>query len=581
MQSLESLKTQIGRVEGAIRTHTASLPSPETPEEDQITQTLQRLVHAAEIFHSSASSVAGGSTVWGGSVMGEALNEEQYNRIEGWISEPIEEESIRDHQSESTRVTPHLASSSTSGPSLSTNPAATADLDSGSDSDLEHDMIRRFEELAMAKIDQRDYAKAEVFFRKIVERSQDDGKGASSANIMIAYTCCFQGRWDEAESLVIPLTMGEEKASSGAFDLLHTLALRKFQQNQTEQARTWCKRALLGKKRLVGKKNASYYQSMGLLASIYDFQGDAIEAEACRSFIPPNTVVEVDPLAYLFGTKNPLIPRTETGAVLTELPRRISTVQPISQQPKSHPRLVICIDFGVTFTCVAYCFKSENGNGSNINVFSKWPGEGSRLVHKVSSVIYYDQDQKVVGWGSDIADAITPTQYAKHGVHPVEFFKLRLAFDKRNTWLEPLQLPPVPSGKIAVHADYFRHVRIALQNDLKTHHAELYKNLESQIEWCFTNPSYGNEDTVADLRSAAIQAGYIRDENDHRVTFITDLEAALLSAARAGIVATRQNGVVLCVGLGGRLACLTAYEVTSVNPFTASQFTANTGDSCG
>ena len=34
-------------------------------------------------------------------------------------------------------------------------------------------------------------------------------------------------------------------------------------------------------------------------------------------------------------------------------------------------------------------------------------------------MLYYDQYQKVVGWGPDIADALAPTGYPKPGVQKV------------------------------------------------------------------------------------------------------------------------------------------------------------------
>jgi hypothetical protein len=45
---------------------------------------------------------------------------------------------------------------------------------------------------------------------------------------------------------------------------------------------------------------------MAMLAQIYDLQRDAIKAEACRSFIPLNLILEEDPLMYLFTASFPI-----------------------------------------------------------------------------------------------------------------------------------------------------------------------------------------------------------------------------------------------------------------------------------
>lgn len=40
---------------------------------------------------------------------------------------------------------------------------------------------------------------------------------------------------------------------------------------------------------------------------------------------------------------------------------------------------------------------------------------------QIPTVLYYDQYQKVVGWGPDIADALAPTGYPKPGVQKVQY----------------------------------------------------------------------------------------------------------------------------------------------------------------
>jgi len=55
---------------------------------------LKKLVNEADSVHSSASTVVGDrSTVWGGSVFGDPLTQEQYRGIRDWIPPPIQEES--------------------------------------------------------------------------------------------------------------------------------------------------------------------------------------------------------------------------------------------------------------------------------------------------------------------------------------------------------------------------------------------------------------------------------------------------------------------------------------------------------
>lgn len=81
-KTLSDLKSQIGRVEGAL-TSTTSLPNyqssrEERDENERISRSLHQFVRAAESFHSSASTVVGSrSTVWGGSIMGDPLTQDR------------------------------------------------------------------------------------------------------------------------------------------------------------------------------------------------------------------------------------------------------------------------------------------------------------------------------------------------------------------------------------------------------------------------------------------------------------------------------------------------------------------------
>lgn len=47
----------------------------------------------------------------------------------------------------------------------------------------------------------------------------------------------------------------------------------------------------------------------------------------------------------------------------------------------------------------------------------------NRFDTQIPTVLYYDQYQKVVGWGPDIADALAPTGYPKPGVQKVILMK--------------------------------------------------------------------------------------------------------------------------------------------------------------
>jgi hypothetical protein len=197
-------------------------------------------------------------------------------------------------------------------------------------------------------------------------------------------------------------------------------------------------------------------------------------------------------------------------------------------------------------------------------------------------VLYYDQYQKVVGWGPDIADALAPTGYPKPGVQKVEWFKLQLMLSG-NTYIDPINLPPLPPGKseIDVAADYLFHLRQAMRNQLQKTLGEVFNREERNIRYYLTVPAIWNDAGKAATRAAAIQAGFLRDENDNRLTLITEPEAAAMFCSKTGLLNLKIHDAVLIVDCGGGTVDLIAYEVEEEQPFSVAECTAGSGDSCG
>ncbi|KUI56074.1 hypothetical protein VP1G_03345 [Cytospora mali] len=200
----------------------------------------------------------------------------------------------------------------------------------------------------------------------------------------------------------------------------------------------------------------------------------------------------------------------------------------------------------------------------------------------IPTVLYYDQYQKVVGWGPDIADALAPTGYPKPGVQKVEWFKLQLMLSG-NTYIDPINLPPLPPGKseIDVAADYLFKLRQAMRAALQKTLGEVFNREERNIRYYLTVPAIWNDAGKAATRAAAIQAGFLRDENDNRLTLVSEPEAAALFCAKTGLLNLKVHDALLIVDCGGGTVDLIAYEVEEENPFTVAECTAGSGDSCG
>ncbi|KAI9849363.1 MAG: hypothetical protein M1838_000198 [Thelocarpon superellum] len=247
---------------------------------------------------------------------------------------------------------------------------------------------------------------------------------------------------------------------------------------------------------------------------------------------------------------------------------------------RSKAQLIVGIDFGTTFSGVAFAFATNTE--AKEDIITEWPGAGNQTKQKIPTVLYYDQYQKVVGWGPDIADALAPTGYPKPGVQKVEWFKLQLMLSG-NTYIDPINLPPLPPGKseIDVAADYLFKLRQATRNQLQKTLGEVFNREERNIRYYLTVPAIWNDAGKAATRSAAIQAGFLRDENDNRLTLITEPEAAALFCSKTGLLNLKIHDAVLIVDCGGGTVDLIAYEVEEEQPFTVAECTAGSGDSCG
>ncbi|KAG5978959.1 hypothetical protein E4U55_005710 [Claviceps digitariae] len=260
--------------------------------------------------------------------------------------------------------------------------------------------------------------------------------------------------------------------------------------------------------------------------------------------------------------------------------QRLNPAAEVEGASKSKAQLIVGIDFGTTFSGVAFAFATNNE--AKEDIITEWPGAGSYTKQKIPTVLYYDQYQKVAGWGPDISDALAPTGYPKPGVQKVEWFKLQLMLSG-NTYIDPINLPPLPPGKseIDVAADYLFKLRQAMRSALQKTLGEVFNREERNIRYYLTVPAIWNDAGKAATRAAAIQAGFLRDENDNRLTLISEPEAAALFCSKTGLLNLKVHDAVLIVDCGGGTVDLIAYEVEEENPFTVAECTAGSGDSCG
>ncbi|PTU22939.1 hypothetical protein P175DRAFT_0522019 [Aspergillus ochraceoroseus IBT 24754] len=281
-----------------------------------------------------------------------------------------------------------------------------------------------------------------------------------------------------------------------------------------------------------------------------------------------------------YGLPQPVGHGMGQGVPQSQAPYGMRNPAEVEGAGRSKAQLIVGIDFGTTFSGVAFAFATNNE--AREDIITEWPGAGTHTKQKIPTVLYYDQYQEVVGWGPDIANALAPTGYPKQGVQKVEWFKLQLMLSG-NTYIDPINLPPLPPGKseVDVAADYLFKLRQAMRAQLQKTLGEVFTREERNIRYYLTVPAIWDDAGKAATRSAALKAGFLRDENDNRLTLISEPEAAALFCAKTGLLSLKIGDAILIVDCGGGTVDLIAYEVEEEQPFSVAECTAGSGDSCG
>lgn len=235
-----------------------------------------------------------------------------------------------------------------------------------------------------------------------------------------------------------------------------------------------------------------------------------------------------------------------------------ATANTLNQRPDSlyqtASQLVIAIDFGTTFTGVAYLHHGpEHGvdphqNAQRIRVVRTWPNTAGRFTEKTPSKISYHTDPPA--WGRQVRPADQPQ---------ASFFKLGLEVRTQHHYQSPdAQATGLLRGRrqqignkqpIDIVADYLTCVHTCLRDVIfRGQWGDTY--MENQrTSYVITVPAIWSEHAKALTKQAATRAGI----PENQISLITEPEAAAQYCAIMCEEADLQEGdrFLVCDAGGG------------------------------
>ena len=244
--------------------------------------------------------------------------------------------------------------------------------------------------------------------------------------------------------------------------------------------------------------------------------------------------------------------------------------------------IIIGIDFGASCTAAAYVVLSDENQQPTI--LDNWPASYRsenttsriRIKSKISTGLYYDQYQKVSGWGEEWNIWRPWMGQIKPGFQWYDHFKYNFAPLPNSK----LQDPPRPPGKTVEDAmtEFLSNVR---ENVLKQVAAERdMPGASKDLQYVMTVPASWNEETLSKFTALTKEAGFLT-ETDKNLTLVSGTEAVMLQTLSSNPSSFEVGDYVLIADFGGHLVEMVTYQVKSKDPWEIEQSTGVLVGACG
>ncbi|KAK5107132.1 hypothetical protein LTR62_001690 [Meristemomyces frigidus] len=244
---------------------------------------------------------------------------------------------------------------------------------------------------------------------------------------------------------------------------------------------------------------------------------------------------------------------------------------------------VIGIDFGTTYSGVAWCW---SGQPENVELITRWKSKLSSFTSdnaKTPTTIYYDPVSTDKSWGYDVPIDVEPLSWFK--LLLIDNDRLPLEFQKSGQIRRARELLKA-TGKtlVQVIADYLRLLWQHTIEELIRDRGDAAVNGSPFKVW-ITVPAIWNSKAQSKMLEAARMAGILdkRTAGKTEVEFVAEPEAAALAVLNdfKGRPDIKPGDVFVVCDAGGGTVDLISYEILSVDPLMVRECVEGKGKMCG
>ena len=207
---------------------------------------------------------------------------------------------------------------------------------------FEFEIIEKLLNRAENKYAQEDFAAAEISFRKALKRvdrlptAKRNLPKFKNSQMKLAVSCYKQDKTQESQALFTDLTMDQAGTNNDAIRILQAsqfLAQIFLTEKKFNEAESYSRKAMLGRRRIHGKDDCSYSESIALLSIIYKAKGDTEEAAIYEDMVPKEHEVLLTSLRERFLPKISETTAASESTSTVEYPAPL----PLSEEPTPSP----------------------------------------------------------------------------------------------------------------------------------------------------------------------------------------------------------------------------------------------------